>query len=84
MNDIGLGDAADRVLWVYALDHECILVTKDEDFLTVLPLVGGGAPVVVWVRMGNARRKALLDWFEPLIDRIAESVTAGNRVVELR
>jgi len=32
----------------------------------------------------NTRRAPLLSWFEPLIDRIAVMVEAGDRVIELR
>jgi hypothetical protein len=42
------------------------------------------APVIVWVRIGNTRRRTLLDWFEPLIPRLAELVASGNKLIELR
>jgi len=60
-----------------------VLVTKDEDFPAMM-LLDGRSPVVVWVRVGNTRRRALLQWFEPLISRIIELVTAGNQLIELR
>lgn len=83
VTDIGPADASDRDLWRYAIEREAVLITKDEDFATML-LLGGTAPVVVWVRIPNTRRRALLDWFEPLIDRIVELVDTGNRLIELR
>jgi len=83
VTDIGPGDAPDRDLWRYALEHNAVLVTKDEDFPDLL-LLGSSSPTIVWVRVGNTRRRALLDWFEPLIDRIVELVAAGNRLIELR
>jgi len=46
--------------------------------------MGGEAPAVVWVRIGNTRKTALLTWFEPLIGRIVELVESGQRVIELR
>lgn len=81
--EIRLGDAADRVLWNYALEHDAALVTKDEDFYDMLTL-SDTAPVIVWVRVGNTRRQELLNWFQPLIDRIAGLAAAGNRLIELR
>jgi predicted nuclease of predicted toxin-antitoxin system len=81
--DIGLGNASDRDLWCYALDHDAVLITKDEDFPAMV-LLGGSSPAVVWVRVGNTRRRALLDWFELLIGRIVELVGTGNRLIELR
>ncbi len=32
ITDIGPGDAPDRDLWRYALAHQAVIVTKDEDF----------------------------------------------------
>ncbi|WP_035769304.1 DUF5615 family PIN-like protein [Arthrobacter castelli] len=76
-------DARDREIWGYAVEHEAVLVTKDEDFSDMMPFVVP-APVVVWVRIGNTRRRALLAWFSPLIDRIVAMVGAGHRLIELR
>jgi predicted nuclease of predicted toxin-antitoxin system len=83
VTDIGPADASDADLWQYAFEHEAVLVTKDEDFATTVVL-GGDVPAVVWVRVGNTRRQALLDWFEPMVDRIVEMVEAGNEFIELR
>ncbi len=58
-------------------------MTKDEDFSDMV-LLGDSAPVVVWVRVGNTRRSALLEWFDPLVDRIVSMVEAGHRLIELR
>lgn len=83
VNDIGLRDAADLALWTYAIDQGAVLVTKDEDFRDIL-LLRGSSPAVVWVRVGNTRRHALLEWFEPLIDRVVYLIESGNDLVELR
>ena len=83
VNGIGPGDAPDRVLWRYALDHDAVIVTKDEDFADMVT-IGAEAPPVVWVRIGNTRSAALLTWFEPLIDDIVEMVDNGQRLIELR
>lgn len=60
-----------------------MIVTKDEDF-AIIAAAGGDTPTLVWVRIGNTRRAALLAWFEPLIDQIVSMVEAGNRLIELR
>lgn len=83
VTEIGLGDASDRTLWRYALDNDAVIVTKDEDF-SLMSAMGGEAPAVVWVRIGNTRKTALLTWFEPLIHRIVELVESGQRLIELR
>lgn len=81
--EIGLGDAVDRAIWDYALEHDAALVTKDQDFYDMLTL-SDASPVIVWVRVGNTRRQELLKWFQLLIDRIAELAATGNRLIELR
>ncbi len=80
---IGPPDMADRDLWQYAIDNDAVLITKDEDFAALL-LMRGPSPIIVWVRIPNTRRQALLAWFEPLIDSIVDLVDAGNRLIELR
>lgn len=49
---LGLGDATDDEVWRYALDHDFIIVSKDEDFHQ-MALVSGPPPKVIWVRLGN-------------------------------
>ena len=49
---------SDIQLWLYAKQHEQIVVTKDADFFDRLSLEGS-PPKVVWVRLGNMRRTAL-------------------------
>lgn len=83
VTDIAGGDAPDRALWDYAVEHDAVLVTKDEDFSDTV-LLDDAAPVVVWVRVGNTRKHALVEWFVPLIDRIVAMVDAGHRLIELR
>ena len=52
VRNVGLGDAGDDVVWIYAKDHDFNIVTKDADFLR-LSVVYGHPPKVVWVRLGN-------------------------------
>lgn len=83
VTEIGPANATDRALWEYAIEHEAVIVTKDEDFADMVAM-GREAPVVVWIRVGNTRRVALLAWFAPLLDQITEMVGAGHRLIELR
>ncbi len=81
--DVGLLSASDSAIWRYAIDHDAVLITKDEDFPNQA-LLGGSAPVVVWIRVGNTTRRALLDWFAPLVDRLIAMIDSGERLIELR
>ena len=46
------GGASDDRVWQLALTHQCVLVTKDEDFHR-LSVLRGAPPKVVWIRIGN-------------------------------
>lgn len=81
--DIGLRDADDSSIWDYALRHQAIIITKDEDFPHRLRQ-SRAAPVIVWLRVGNTSRRALLEWFGPLIARIVQLIQQGDRLIEVR
>lgn len=83
VSDVHLGKASDGEVWAYALAHSAVLVTKDEDF-ALLHQSGGPAPAVVWVRIGNTSRTALLAWMEPLLEEVVVAVESGDRLIELR
>lgn len=81
--DIGMLDADDSPIWDYALQHGAMIVTKDEDF----PHRSGQsttAPAIVWLRIGNCSRRALLDWFEPLLPQIEAQLERGEKLIEVR
>lgn len=43
---------ADQRVWALAIEQDCLLVTKDEDFHR-LSVLRGAPPKVVWIRLGN-------------------------------
>ena len=49
---LGAGGAADPSVWQLAREHQCVLVTKDEDFHR-LSILRGAPPKVIWLRVGN-------------------------------
>lgn len=55
---LGLHGAADLKLWDLAIREQCVLVTKDEDFVT-LSVLRGAPPKVVWLNVGNAGTAAI-------------------------
>ena len=81
--DIGLSEADDSSTSHYALQHEAAIITKDEDFPHRLRQTAI-APVIVWLRIGNTSRRALLQWFEPLIPPIVHLIERGERLIEVR
>lgn len=80
---IGLLDTSDSAIWQHALIHQAIIVSKDEDFASRALQTRTG-PVVVWLRIGNCSRQALLEWFTPLFPAILREIEAGHRLIEVR
>ena len=60
-----------------------IIVTKDEDFVTMRRL-SSRAPRVIWVRIGNATSRALRMKMEPLMPETLSALAAGEEIVEIR
>lgn len=80
--DTGLLDASDRDIWAKAGEIDSIIVTKDEDFVTLLTTRPNGA-AVVWLRVGNTTRPALLEWFEKVLPEIESALRSGESLVEV-
>lgn len=82
VEEVGLRHAGDGLIWQYALAHNAIIVTKDEDFAHRFHQATL-APVVVWLRVKNVSRKALLEWFEPLLPNIVALIKSDERLIEV-
>ena len=85
VNDISMTAASDADVWQEALRRDAAIITKDEDFIQ-LGLIADGleVPAVVWIRVGNCTRKALLEAVLPLIPTMAEMLKSGEKVIEVR
>ena len=79
--DCGLADAPDDAIRNYAADAGAIIVTKDEDFAVRRLLQPG--PSVVWLRLGNSRRRALLARVEAELPAIVLALDRGETLVEV-
>ena len=65
------------------MENQAILVTKDEDFPHRLRQSRVG-PALIWLRIGNTSRRALLLWFEPLLPQIETLIQQGEVLIEVR
>lgn len=83
VDDLGLRNAEDVVIWNRALSSEAIIVTKDEDFAERTARTTSG-PVIVWLRIGNSTNRALLEWLVPRWTEVTVLLDAGNRLIEVR
>ena len=83
VREVGLREAKDAAIWQYALQNQAVILTKDEDFvercLRVEP-----APVVVWLRIGNATNPVLLGWLLPMLPAVVARIESGDRLIEVR
>lgn len=78
-----LAEAEDTEICRYAETRDCVIVTKDEDFIYHAKRPGANVKVI-WVRLGNCRTPALLAAFEGAWQEIETCLLAGDRIVELR
>jgi predicted nuclease of predicted toxin-antitoxin system len=78
----GLAAASDRMIWDYAFANDAVLITKDEDFVTMRAFERNG-PAIVWVRFGNTTRTALLAQFDAVLPAILAALERGETVVEI-
>lgn len=80
---LSLINASDREIWDRAVDTNAIIVTKDEDF-SVRKAMAITGPTIVWLRIGNATNRALLEWLEPRWTSILQLIADGNQLIEVR
>ena len=81
--DLGMETAEDPVIWDSALASGAVIITKDEDFARRRAFVQSG-PAVLWLRIGNCRRRELLRWFSTVFPQAQLMLERGDRLVEMR
>ncbi len=52
VDNLGLAQADDTELWIYAQSNNFVIVTKDSDYNELLTL-RGFPPKIIWIRRGN-------------------------------
>lgn len=80
--DCKLERATDQKIWNYAKTHDCVIVSKDEDFLHLSGNDPAGPPFV-WIRFGNCRNAALFAAFDKILPHLLETIGSGAKVVEI-
>jgi len=79
--DIGMHAASDHSIWKKAAETGAVVITKDEDFIQIGRSSAG--PQIVWLRLGNVNRDALLNRMSKALPQIVEAITGGERVIEI-
>lgn len=80
--DAGLLEANDSEIWDFALNHDWIIISKDEDFPFRAAMIQS-PPRIIWVRVGNCSKQRLIDIFSTYWDSIKAEFNAGALLVEL-
>jgi predicted nuclease of predicted toxin-antitoxin system len=78
-----MGRAKDSDIWNWALTNGAVTISKDGDFARRSTVAQVG-PRIVWLRMGNFRRQALLSWFAIAFPGIVVELQRGEQLIEVR
>ncbi len=82
VEEVGLRESDDRLIWAYAQQTATVIVTKDEDFAARAQHQPDG-PVIVWLRVGNTTNRVLRAWIEPRLPGIMQLLAQGGRLIEV-
>lgn len=83
VSQCNLDRATDKEIWDYAKSHNCVIVSKDEDFFHLSGSDANGPPIV-WVRLGNCRNLALFAAIDCILSDLLQAINEGAKVVEVR
>ena len=70
-------------IWELAGRRGDVIVTKDADFASFVT-ASNTTQAVVWLRMGNTRRQALVDRIGQVLPDIIAALDVGERLIEVR
>jgi predicted nuclease of predicted toxin-antitoxin system len=80
--DLGLDEADDLKIWSAADRDGWIIIAKDEDFSKMVVLRQEKVQIL-WVRLGNCRKTALLEALDRSWEGIKNRLSHGDGLVEL-
>jgi predicted nuclease of predicted toxin-antitoxin system len=78
-----MDEKSDAEIWVFAKSQDYVVISKDEDFVHLANRFGDTGKLL-WVRIGNCRKRHLLSRFEQSISNIVAAFDQGTRIVEIR
>ncbi len=83
VQDAGLREADDAVVYAALRRDGEVLFTKDEDFIDIVTRLGP-PPQIVWLRVGNCSNEDLRVFLEAGLPGAIDALRRGDAVVELR
>jgi predicted nuclease of predicted toxin-antitoxin system len=81
--DADMMEAPDSAIWDLALAQQRIIISKDEDF-QIRASVTENSPKLIWVRVGNTSKQAILQLFEKQWAQIIQELDNGEPLIELQ
>jgi predicted nuclease of predicted toxin-antitoxin system len=81
--DVDMLEAPDGKIWELALSENRVIITKDDDF-QIRASVSELSPLIIWVRIGNTSKKALLEIFGKAWSQIKAELDKGEILIELQ
>lgn len=80
--EIGLLSASDHAIGRWARENGAVLISKDCDFLRIGSDAGEAVPLI-WVRLGNCTRAAVVAAFDAHLQSAIVRLRSGETVIEL-
>lgn len=81
--DLGMARDDDIDIWRLAATRCEVVVSKDADF-AMFAIAAPRMQAIVWLRMGNTRKKALIARMIAVMPDVMAALAAGEKVVEVR
>jgi predicted nuclease of predicted toxin-antitoxin system len=82
VRDIGMRDAEDREIFDAAKTADCVVLTKDRDFITLLDRFGP-PPRIMWLTCGNTSNSYLEGLLKQTLANAIEFLNTGEAMVEI-
>jgi predicted nuclease of predicted toxin-antitoxin system len=76
---LGLTQAQDSQIFDFARIHDAIVITKDDDFVSLLSRKGA-PPKVIWLTCGNTSRQRLTEIFNDNLAKALELLQSSDLV----
>jgi predicted nuclease of predicted toxin-antitoxin system len=70
----------DKMIWDYALKHDCVILTKDTDFYTLF-LLNEVHPKVIYFQIGNFTLAALHQYFQNYWESILNHLSTSSFII---
>jgi predicted nuclease of predicted toxin-antitoxin system len=72
----------DASIWVEAFESGSVILSKDDDFARRRSVSAAG-PQIVWIRLGNTRKGALLSHLDSIWPDLLAALERGEQLIEI-